>query len=113
MWKLPLLFLRCLFPCFQEMRFENTDCLLLRDANIRHTVHVLVEEFMFILKRKCSPVLDGLVMRGRHHAEHIFLKIRPGATDSSNVTLPNHRSEQLSNSCSTHGTSEGNEDLAA
>ena len=66
-------------PYLYEMMFQSPECLLLGDAGVRDTVHVVLQQLVLLLGSQVAVVGHSLVVGVGHEVHDVLLEVVGGA----------------------------------
>ena len=85
----------------------------LRNAGVRHPVHVAREEPLLVAVRQLPVARDALIIIVRHEIEHVLFKVGSGADNRMDLILPDHLGERDAEFGGRHGPRQRDEHLAS
>ena len=89
------------------MLLQAAERFLFRDAGIRHAVHVVFEQFPFVLRRQVAVVRHAFVVRVGDEVHDVFFEVGAGAGDDLHFVLADHFGQRDAEFGGTHRTAEG------
>ena len=100
-------------PLVEHGFLDAANRLVLGDASIRDAVQVLIEQLLFLLRRKMPVVRDADVVVVRDEVEDVFLEIGARAGDRVHLAAADHFRERQAKLGGAHGTRQRDEHLPA
>ena len=95
------------------MSLQAAERLFLRNAGIRHAVHMIFEQVPLVLRRQVAVVRHALVMRVGHQVHDILLQVGARAGDNLHLVPADHLGERDAQLGRAHRTAQRNHHLAA
>ena len=95
------------------MPLQAAERLFLRNAGIRHAVHMILEQVPLVLRRQVAVMRYALIVRMSHQIHDIFLQIGARAGDNLHLVPADHLGERDAQLGRAHRAAQRDHHLAA
>ena len=100
-------------PLGQHRGLDAAHRLRLRDAGVRHAVHVAVEQRLLLARRQVAVVRHALVMVVRDQVEDVLLQVRARADHGVDLVASDHLGQRDAELGGRHGPGQRHQHLPA
>ena len=94
------------------MFFQAAESFLFRDAGIRYTVVVVVQQFLLLFGGEVAVAGHTVIVAVGHQVHDVFLQVVCTAANEGDFILTDHFCQGEAQFCGGHGTGHGQEHFA-
>ncbi len=102
-----------LVPHLYQVLFQTAERFLFRDAGVRYTVVVVVQQFLLLFGSKVTVTGNTIIVAVGHQVHDVFLQVVCTAANEGDFVLTNHLCQGEAQFCGGHGAGHGQEHFSS